>query len=50
MTANRMTPQTRRRIGTLVHDTYYQYAPWTIAPPGLVWDAPGRHAHSKSII
>jgi hypothetical protein len=31
-----MTPQTRRRIGPLVHDTYYLNAPWTIAPPGLV--------------
>jgi hypothetical protein len=45
-----MTPQTRRRIGPLVHVTYSRYAPWTIMPPGLVWDAPGRHAHSESII
>jgi len=48
--ANRMTPQTRRRIATLVHDTYHPYAPWTIMPPGLVWDAPGRHAQLESII
>ena len=45
-----MPSQTRRRIGPLVHDTYHRYAPWTIAPPGLVWDAPGRHAHLESII
>ncbi len=45
-----MTPQTRRRIGTLVHDTYYRYAPRTIMPPGLVWDVPGRHASSEAIV
>jgi hypothetical protein len=45
-----MTPQTRRRIDALVHDTYYRYAPWTITSSGLVWDAPGRHAHVESII
>ena len=31
-----MTPQTRRRIGPLVHDTYDRYAPLTITPPGMV--------------
>jgi hypothetical protein len=45
-----MTPQTRRRIGPLGHDTYYQYAPWPIVPPGVVGGAPGRHAYSESII
>jgi hypothetical protein len=45
-----MTPQTRRRIDPLVHDTYHRYVPWTIVPPGSVWDAPGRHAHWESII
>ena len=45
-----MTSQTRRRIDAPVHDTYYQYVPWTIAPPGLVWDAPGRHANFRSTI
>jgi hypothetical protein len=45
-----MTPQTRRRIGPLVHDTHHRYAPWPIMPPGSVWDDPGRHAHLESII
>jgi hypothetical protein len=45
-----MTPQTRRRIDALVHDMYYEYAPRTIAPPGLVWGAPGRHANLRSTI
>ena len=45
-----MPSQTRRPIGALVHDMYHRYPPWTIGPPGLVWDAPGRHAHLKSII
>ncbi len=45
-----MTPQTRRRIGPLGHDTYYQYAPRPIAPPDLDWDAPGRHGYSESTI
>ncbi|HET6682820.1 MAG TPA: hypothetical protein VFG75_03915 [Gaiella sp.] len=45
-----MTPQTRRRINPLVHDTYHQYAPWTIEPTGLVWNVPGRHADSRSAI
>ncbi|HEX5584864.1 hypothetical protein [Gaiella sp.] len=45
-----MTPQTLRRIDLLVHDTYYRYASWTIMPPGLVWDASGRHGYSESII
>ena len=45
-----MTPQTRRRIGPIVHDTYRRYVSWTIVPPGLIWDAPGRHAYLESII
>ena len=48
--ANRMTPQPRRRIDPLVHDSYHRYAPWTTVPPGLACDAPGRHAHLESII
>jgi hypothetical protein len=45
-----MTPQTLRRIDPLVHGAYYRYASWTSVPPGLVWDAPGRHAYPESII
>jgi len=45
-----MTSQTRRRIGPLVHGAYRWYVSWTIMPPRLVWDAPGRHAHLESII
>ena len=48
--ANRVTPQPRRRIDPLVHDSYHRYAPWTTVPPGLACDAPGRHAHLESII
>jgi hypothetical protein len=45
-----MTPQTRRLIDVLGHDTYSLYAPRTSTPPGLVWDAPGRHANFRSTI
>src|SRR6476469_4815356 len=33
MGANRVTPQTRRRIAPLGHDTYQRYAPWTSGRP-----------------
>ena len=42
--ANRLTPEARRRIDTLTCDTYPEYAPKAIVPPGLVWDVPGCHA------
>jgi len=45
-----MTPQTRRRVDPLVHCAYRPYAPRTSTPPGLVWDAPGRHADLQSTI
>ena len=45
-----MTSQTRRRFDPLGHDTYHRYAPCPIAPPGLVWDVPGRHANFRSTI
>jgi hypothetical protein len=50
ISANRMTLQTRRRIGTLAHDPYDRYASWPIEPPVLVWSALGRHADIRSTI